>query len=72
MQHKGKTTVGRLKPIFPHIQRLMDNEEETIKSTMRALMQMFGEETSKLMDINGMENLISLYLKEKDSSTLSE
>jgi hypothetical protein len=72
MQHRGKATLGRLKPLFPDIQRLMDHEDETVKTTMRAIMQTLGDATSKLMGTEGMENLISLYLKEKDLSTLSK
>jgi hypothetical protein len=50
----------------------MDHEDETVKTTMRAIMQTLGDATSKLMGTEGMENLISLYLKERDLSTLSK
>ncbi|XP_052697616.1 uncharacterized protein LOC128175814 [Crassostrea angulata] len=68
--HTGKTTIGRLKPLFPHIQRLMDDDDEMIKTVMRTVTRILGEEVTQLMDTQGMENLISLYIKERDLATL--
>lgn len=71
-QHTGKTTIGRLKPLFPHIQRLMDDDDEMIKTVMRTVTRILGEEVTQLMDTQGMENLISLYIKERDLATLGK
>lgn len=71
-QHTGKTTIGRLKPLFPHIQRLMDDDDEMIKTVMRAVTRIIGEEVSQLMDTQDMENLISLYIRERDIATLGK
>uniref|UniRef100_K1Q047 Uncharacterized protein n=1 Tax=Magallana gigas TaxID=29159 RepID=K1Q047_MAGGI len=68
--HTGKTTIGRLKPLFPHIQRLMDCDDDTMKTVMRNTTRILGEEVSQLMDTQGMENLINLYIKERDLATL--
>lgn len=71
-QHTGTTTVGRLKPLFPHIQRLMDDDDDTIKTVMRTITRVLGREETQLMDTQGMENLISLYIRERDLAILGE
>ena len=48
----------------------MDDEEELIKNTMRTIVRILGEEVNKIMDTQGMENLIALYIREKDLATL--
>lgn len=58
--------------MFPHIQRLMDCDDDTMKTVMRNTTRILGEEVSQLMDTQGMENLINLYIKERDLATLGK
>lgn len=71
-QHTGTTIVGRLKPLFPHIQRLMDDDDDTIKTVMRTITRVLGREETQLIDTQGMENLISLYIRERDLAILGK
>lgn len=71
-QHTGTTTVGRLKRMFPHIQRLMDDDDDTIKTVMRTITRVLGREETQLIDTQGMENLISLYIRERDLAILGK
>lgn len=71
-QHTGTTTVGRLKPLVPHIQRLMDDDDDTIKTVMRTITRVLGREETQLIDTQGMENLISLYIRERDLAILGK
>lgn len=50
----------------------MDDDDEMIKTVMRTITRILGEEVTQLMDTQGMENLISLYIKERDLATLGK